>query len=96
MQALDTRKHAQAPSNEAPAGILVRGWALTIAVVFSLLLGGLFLFSPGLADGSPLWLVWAVVTIACIVVYAIGTLAFRRSPQRQSRRMQRWLKAGTS
>ena len=64
--------------------------------LFSVVFAAMIFSQPDLATGSLFWLVWAFGTLLAVLVYGIGTTAFRSTPQRQSRRMRRWLKAGTS
>ena len=42
-----------------------------------------------------LGLLWMVSIIACITVYTVGTVFFRRSTMAPSRRMERWLRSGS-
>jgi uncharacterized membrane protein len=77
-------------------GSLVRLWALAVGIGCSVLVGAMMFALPDLVPAGSAWFVWTLVVLASVIVYGVGTVAFRRSSRSQSRRMQRWLRSGTT
>ena len=96
MQTLDTRHRATPVAYESPTGSFVRVCALGAGIGGSVLAGATMLVLPDLVPALSVWFVWTLVVLTSVLVYGVGTVAFRRSSRSQSRRMQRWLKSGST
>ena len=95
MRTASTPNASSGWGEEAPGGKIARAVALGAAVGVSALAVIALVVNEASDVSGWLGLLWMVSIIACITVYTVGTVFFRRSTMAPSRRMERWLRSGS-